>query len=198
MKVQILNETGTEEALLGLSLSFYDHNEPLDYWWTSEKQIKAAKRAVALAHKGGGHNKFLASINIYLYIQAPRCWWSEWDTYKVGVTANSSSTMHTLDKRFTGPNDYEEGTSISSINSFNECLKEYRDPLSIYYKDVTRLKLNLPEGWLQERQICMNYMSLQNVIRQRTGHRLKFWKVFIDSVLEQVEHPEFLINANKI
>ena len=27
---------------------------------------------------------------------------------------------------------------------------------------------------------------------QRTGHRLKLWQVFIDQVLEQVEHPEFL------
>jgi len=196
MKVQVLKETGYEEALLGLSLSFYDHAEPINTWWNQDKKDRAIRRAEALAHKGGGHNKFLASINIYLYIQAPRCWWSEWDTYKVGTTANSSSTMHTLDKRYTFPEDYEEGTSNSAITAFNLSLTEYRDPLSVYYKDVTRLKLNLPEGWLQERQICMNYMSLQNIIRQRTGHRLKFWKVFIDSVLEQVKYPEFLINKN--
>jgi len=198
MKVQILSETGYKEALLGLSLSFYDHNEPLENWWTLEKLEKASRRAIALAHKGGGHNKFIASIGIYLYIQAPRCWWSEWDTYKVGVTANSSSTMHTLDKRYTIHEDYEEGTSRTSVDSFNYCLYEYKDPKSPHYKNITRLKLNLPEGWLQERQVCMNYMSLQNIIRQRSGHRLKLWKVFIDSVLEQVEHPEFLINANKI
>ena len=137
MKVKILKETGLEEALLGLSLSFYDHDEPLEDWWNGNKLWRANRRAVALAHKGGGHNKFLASISIYLYIQAPRCWWSEWDTYKVGVTANSSSTMHTLDKRYTTPEDYETGTSIEAIAAFNQCLFEYKDPESEYYKDIT-------------------------------------------------------------
>ena len=96
MLVKILNECGYEESLLGLSLSFYDHVIPLEEFWTEEKKEKAKKRAAALAFRGGGHNKFLASIFVWLYVQAPRCWWSEYDTYKVATTANSSSTMHTL------------------------------------------------------------------------------------------------------
>jgi hypothetical protein len=192
MLVEVLNESGYDSALLGLSLSFYDHREPITIWWNKEKIAKAEKRAGLLASKGGGHNKFLASIQIWLYVQAPRCFWSEFDTYKVGVTANSSSTMHTLDKRHVVMDDFEEGTSLYMVNTFNFCLDEYRNPESEHYKDITRLKCNLPEGWLQERQICLNYMSLRNIVAQRDKHRLKYWNMFIDSVILQVKYPELL------
>lgn len=198
LKLIKLNECGYDEALLGMSLSFYDHAEPLDKWWDDDKMTRAVRRANALAFKGGGHNKFLESISIHLYIQATRGFWSEFDTYRVGMTKNSSSTMHTLDKRPTDINDYASGTSQLSIDAFNICLLEYKDPESQYYKDITRLKCNLPEGWLQERQISTNYMVLQNILKQREGHRLKYWKQFSESLLEQVDHPELLIrNTNE-
>jgi hypothetical protein len=192
MLVKVLNESGYEDALLGLSLSFYDHKEDLNDWWDMTKFVKAEKRAGLLASKGGGHNKFLASIQVWLYIQAPRCFWSEFDTYKVGVTANSSSTMHTLDKRHVIMDDFEEGTSIFMVNDFNHCLDQYRNPEHEYYKDITRLKCNLPEGWLQERQVCLNYMSLRNIIAQRDKHRLKYWNMLIESVILQLKYPELL------
>jgi len=192
MIVNVLHEEGYYNSLLGLSLSFYDHEENLDTWWDESKIDRAKRRSKALAFRGGGHNKFIASIQVWLYIQAPRCWWSEFDTYKVGVTANSSSTMHTLSKRLTNENDYEVGTSPSVIQAFNDCLLDFNNPEHPEYHNITRLKINLPEGWLQERQICCNYMSLQNIIRQRDGHRLEYWKTFIDSVLDQIKYPELL------
>jgi hypothetical protein len=100
--------------------------------------------------------------------------------------------MHTLSKRTTNVSDYEEGTSLRSIEAFNYCLQDFHDPESNYYHDISTLKVNLPEGWLQERQVCCNYMSLQNIIRQRDGHRLKYWKQFIDAILDQVKYPELL------
>ena len=30
------------------------------------------------------------------------------------------------------------------------------------------------------------------IIAQREGHRLKWWGIFIDEVLSQVQHPEYL------
>jgi hypothetical protein len=192
MYVKVLKEAGYEEALLGLSLSFYDHAEALATWWNDEKKVRAARRAKALALKGGGHNKYLASIQLWLYVQAPRAWWSEFDTYKVGVTTNSSSTMHTLDKRFVTPSDFEKGTCFIAIGAFNDALRDYKDETSAIDKNITSLKMNLPEGWLQERQISLNYMALQNIFKQRRGHRLLFWDDFLNSLLEQVEHPEFL------
>ena len=237
MLVKVLRECGYEEALLGLSLSFYDHKMPLidwelfeeyknypdseplrdsrrtsakDVFWADEKYTKAQKIALLLAHREAKENiardnpdyiraekKFLRSICVWLYIQAPRCWWSEYDTYTIGMTKNSSSTMHTLDKRETESLDYEHGTAELQIRNFNYSLEQYKNPDSCYYKDITRLKLNLPEGWLQERQICTNYAALQNILNQRDGHRLKFWKQHNEDILFQLEHPELIVKDFK-
>lgn len=192
MQVLKLEEAGYEQALKGIALSFYDHATPFEEFWTTERRERTIHRSEALAFKGGGHNKFLASIFTWWLVQAPRCWWSEYDTYKVATTANSASTMHTLSKRVTTPEDYEQGTGDYLVHSFNVCVGDYHDGSSEYYHDVTRLKMNLPEGWLQERQVCINYMTLQNILKQREGHRLKQWGVFMTQVLAQVEHPELL------
>ena len=192
MKILKLEEAGYESALKGLALSFYDHAIPFEEFWTTERREKSAHRLEALAFKGGGHNKALASIFTWFFIQAPRCWWSEYDTYKVATTANSASTMHTLDKREVTMEDFEEGTTYWAVTSFNDCLRDYRNPAKSEYKSISDLKMNLPEGWLQERQICINYMTLQNILSQREGHRLKLWQTFREQVLAQVEHPELI------
>lgn len=47
--------------------------------------------------KGGSeHRKFLRQIMVSVDITAPLYWWSEMDTYSVGVTKNSTSTMHKI------------------------------------------------------------------------------------------------------
>ena len=61
---------------------------------------------MALAQKliraGAEHRKFLRQIFVSVDITAPLYWWSEYDTYKVGTVANSTSTMHTImSKEFT-------------------------------------------------------------------------------------------------
>ena len=192
MQVIKMEEAGYESALKGLALSFYDHAIPFEEFWTPEHRDKSAHRLEALAFKGGGHNKALASIFCWLFIQAPRCWWSEYDTYKVATTANSASTMHTLDKREVTMEDFEEGTTYWARNTLNDTLRDYRNPENRNYKDISFLKMNLPEGWLQERQVCINYMTLQNILKQREGHRLKMWQTFREQVLAQVEHPELI------
>ena len=45
---------------------------------------------------GSPNDKFLRQIFVSVDITAPLYWWKEMDTYKVGTTANSTSTMHTL------------------------------------------------------------------------------------------------------
>jgi hypothetical protein len=215
MFIKVLREAGYDEALMGLSLSFYDHKIPLINWedflilipeeeedkdtffWTDEKLKRAEKRARALAFKGGGHNKFLESIVVWLYIQAPRSFWSEFDTYRTGMTKNSSSTMHTLDKRSVDFDDFEDGTTLESIEAFNKSLDNYKNPLlESTYKNITLLKNNLPEGWLQERQICTNYMTLQNIVRQREGHRLKYWEAFFNALQKQLRCPNLVFKPS--
>ena len=193
MDIKILKEAGYPEALLGLSLSFYDHAIPLEEFWDEAKQVRAMNRSDSLAHKDGGHNKFLESIVVWIFIKATRAFWQEFDTYRAGITKQSSSTMHTLSKREVTIADFEEGTSPVIINAFNQCLRDYKsDTWEVGYKDITRLKENLPEGWLQERVVCTNYKVLRHIYNQRKDHRYKHWRTFCQFLLDNLEFPEFI------
>ena len=49
-----------------------------------------------LIRAGSEHRKFLRQIFVSVDITAPLYWWKEFDTYKIGTVANSTSTMHKL------------------------------------------------------------------------------------------------------
>ena len=171
MKVTVLGEQGYTWALLGLSLS---HNQPV------ENMEEVAGKLLAL---GGSHIKYLESIYVWLDITAPRYWWQQLDTYRVGVTKQSGSTMHTILKRPLELEDFERPIAYATLRRLN---------LLIEMKHFDQLKNDLPEGFLQRRVVKTNYQTLRRMIQQRTGHKLQQWKVFIDAVLGGVEHPELL------
>jgi hypothetical protein len=54
------------------------------------------KLAQQLIKAGSEHRKFMRQIFVSVDITAPIYWWKEFDTYKVGTVANSTSTMHKL------------------------------------------------------------------------------------------------------
>ena len=66
-------------------------NEP--HYEIGENDMSLAQRLIA---GGTEHRKFLRQIMVSVDITAPLYWWKEFDTYKVGTTANSTSTMHKL------------------------------------------------------------------------------------------------------
>lgn len=184
MEVTILKEEGHELALRGMAYSFRDRNEEVNQWWEDKKE-RAYERAPKLAPLGAGHNKFLRQIILWIDIEAPRSFWSEFDTYKVGTVAQSESTMHKLAKRPPIYSDFEQGTSMKTMDCFIEQWDELKG-------DITQLKENLPEGYLQRRLVTMNYENLRNIINQRTNHRYKRWGKFINDIIIQCEYPEYL------
>lgn len=184
MQIQILAEHGHDEALRGMAYSYKDRALDTATWWGAQRD-KAYRRAAILAHRDGGHNKFLESVQVWIDIEASRAWWSELDTYRIGTTKQSESTMHTLAKRAPVMTDFEVGTDPEIVSVFLRVWQEARG-------DINVLKMNLPEGFLQRRLVCTNYKALRNVIWQREGHRLKQWQTFSDAVLEQIKHPEWL------
>ena len=72
-------------------------------WIIGENDMKLMK---ALVKAGSDHGKFLRMINVTVDITAPRFWWTEFDTYRVGVEKNSCSTMHTIHKKPFDRNDF--------------------------------------------------------------------------------------------
>lgn len=181
MQIQLLKECGYDEAVLGFSLSYNS---------TVERTREILPR---YAFGVPGENKFLESIVVWLDIIAPRFWWQEFDTYRVGVTKQSESTMHTLTKRKISTADFEylmDNDIVESLNHDIEMYKECSGENKAQF--FLTIKNKLPEGFLQRRIVCVNYKSLQNIINQRKNHRLEQWKLFCKTILSSVEHPEFL------
>ena len=172
MKIEVLREAGYTEALLGLSLSY---NTQLD---------RMPEVALRLAGMDKGHNKFLESIVVWLDITAPRYFWQQFDTYRVGVTKQSESTMHTAMKRWLTPRDFDGRIHPDALAHLN---------YSIRRKNFDMLKCELPEGFLQRRIVCCNYKSLKHIIGQRHNHRLPEWQIFCQAIQAQVEYKEFLV-----
>lgn len=182
-----MEEAGYESAMLGLSKS---KKQPI------HKMYNLAKK---LAFMDGGHNKFLESMMIWCDVRAPRYWWQEADTYRLS-SKQSESTMHTLvleiknfdidDESLQGPRamylkqNFEPGSICT--DQFNILIQHAKDD------DITAVKKALPEGFLQTRIWRFDYKCFRNMILQRRNHKLPLWPKFIESLREQLLHPEFL------
>lgn len=177
------------EALFGIGLSFgltsdMDRVRTLVHTPMYERLIKVAR---GLAHKQGGHNKFLETIMFTLDVDAPRYWWQEFDTYRVGVTKQSESTMHTMMSRPFRHEDFQHALPDHILESLNMLQGEFvlakekgdEEAMKDYFKT---LKNCLPEGFLQRRVVCINAKTLQNMYMQRKNHRLPEWRYFFDSI----------------
>jgi hypothetical protein len=129
-------------------------------------------------------------------IEAPRGFWQEYDTYRVGITKQSDSTMHTIQKGITTMGDYEPDTDYLIISRFNDILAQVTDGFTkknrLKGNDLQKIKWSLPEGFLQSRVVCVNYKTLRNQIVQRYNHNLIQWQQYIKELYRQLEHPELL------
>uniref|UniRef100_A0A6H1ZN30 Uncharacterized protein n=1 Tax=viral metagenome TaxID=1070528 RepID=A0A6H1ZN30_9ZZZZ len=156
MKIKKLNEHGYAIALQGIALSY---NKP---------DVDLRKIAKKLARRNGGHNKFLESIVVWLDITAPRYFWQQFDSYRVGITKQSESTMHTLLKRELMLEDFEaiDPVILKRVNMYIE------------KKNLEMAKKLLPESFLQRRIVCTNYKTLYTMYMQRRKHKLSEWRRF--------------------
>ena len=144
----------------------------LDDWHTplvlGTKDMELIKRLVA---SGPSHRKFMRQILLSVDIRAPRYWWTQFDTYKVGVTACSESTMHTIMKRPFKCYDFAHLTNSGIVDK----LEEYRSAGMFEY-----VVANLPQSYIQKRHVTMNYEVVRNIREQRKGHKLIEWQEFIN------------------
>ena len=172
MKISILEEAGLKWAMKGLARSF---NQDIS---------KMPIVALNLSPKDLGHNKFLESMVIWLDIEAPRFWWSEFDTYRVGMTKQSDSTMHTLKRQLLTNKNFEYPINENYIAYLNHLIA-CNEPIDI-------IKNALPDGFLQGRTICTNYKVLRNIILQRMNHKLPQWRIFCDYLMNNLQYVEYL------
>lgn len=142
-----------------------------------------------LIRGGAPHRKFLRQIFVSVDITAPLYWWKEFDTYKVGTTANSCSTMHKIHaKEFELADFSTEHLSPLSINT----LKSVIDVMNLERKHYVACKDKdcwwqmiqlLPSSFNQKRTVTMTYENLLNMLEYRRGHKLDEWRMFCDWIL---------------
>ena len=194
----------------GMRYMSNDHHYTANYIGPNDMNL--AQRLIA---GGTEHRKFLRQIMVSVDITAPLYWWKEFDTYKVGTTANSTSTMHKLASTpitldcfetddycgdlvyFTYDGDYLIDYTVNDIkNNIIEDLEQLRQKYNEtkdkrYWKELIRW---LPNGWLQTRTVTMNYENLRSMYHQREYHKLTEWHAFCDWVRTLPYAEELIIN----
>lgn len=156
------------------------------------------KLARSLVKGGSEHRKFMRQIMVSVDITAPRYWWSEFDTYYVGVTKNSCSTMHklksypiTLDMFAIDDNATEDAYLNIMIAHLEGLRQKYNETKDM--KWFRLLKQELPESFLQKRTITLNYENLFSMVHQRDHHRLTEWSVDFINWVKSLPYTEELI-----
>lgn len=181
-----------------------EHNETAVCAYIGPKDMKLMQ---TLIKAGPEHRKFLRQIFVSVDITAPLYIWKEFDTYKIGTVANSTSTMHKLtsapitiecfemdDVEKDLPVFDKETNSIdcttkdmwNTIIDYCESLrKKYLETKNkCYWKELIRI---LPESWLQKRTVTMNYENILSMVHQRKNHKLNEW-----SGVDHPEHTNFI------
>lgn len=196
MYVRVIYEAGYDAALFGLGFSkgVTSQMPAIEFLSASANMLEEYEQmervAQTLAPMNNGHNKFLYQMPVWIDVVAPRYWWQEADQYKFVVT-QSESTMHTIHKQPFTQEMFEDGDVPECIlELLNKWRKDYLETRNFTaWKNIIKFK---PESFLQRRLFYTNYRTLRDIIKQRTGHRLSEWGVFIEEVRKHCEHQELL------
>lgn len=167
-----------------------------------------------LAAAGSEHAKYRRMLPVWVTITAPRYWWTEYDTYKVGTVANSCSTMHKIAAKEFTAEDFSHEHLIDSLDGIwdiaagDECRSAPLDilytvinALNVYREKYLETKDNkywwqmiqlLPQSYNQRRTLTLNYEVLATIYRQRKDHKLAEWNTFCEWI-ETLPYAELIV-----
>ncbi len=144
-----------------------------------ENDLSLASR---LAAAGSDHRKFLRMIFVSVDITAPLYWWKEFDTYKVGTVANSTSTMHKIHAKPFSREDFSCDRLDTKALCVLDALIEYLESERVRFVDDKQDKQAwhnmiqlLPSSYNQMRTVTLNYENLINIYYARRTHKLAEW-----------------------
>lgn len=210
IKVENIDTWGFEHAIRGM-------RNPLNSWARSDSSfgyeaysgefvpdLKIGENDLKLMRQlyvgGQPHRKYLRQIFAVMDITAPLYWWKEFDTYKVGTTANSCSTMHKIAAKEFSIEDFSVehllaentvyfGKTIERLNNARNKFLETKD--KEYWWQMIQL---LPSSYNQRRTVTMTYENVMNMLDYREGHKLDEWREFCE-ILRALPHVEVIRNG---
>lgn len=215
MRIETLEVAGLKPALHGM-------RNPKDSW--SKSDTVGSGTAVCIGNadmslaqtliKGGPcHSKFLRQIIVWADVVAPLYWFTEFDTYKVGVVRNSCSTMHTLLKKLNSIGPALSDLKLCELFEFPvlEPIKRtiQKSWTDMYYlatseyldenEKIRAIKQILPDSFLQRSTIMLSYENIRNMLQWRSSHRLPEWNsVFVKWCHSLPYNEQFLFYENGV
>ena len=152
-----------------------------------------------LSRSGPSHAKFLRYINVTLDITAPRYWWAEMDTYKVGTVRNICSTMHKVQAKEFERADFScehlDEESLAALDTLISVMNRARDRFNNCGRnkdDWWQMIQLLPASLNQKATVQLNYQVLQNIYFTRKDHRLDEWHTFCRWI-EELPYSQLII-----
>ena len=160
-----------------------------------ENDISLASR---LAKAGSDHRKFLRQIFVSMDIVAPLYWWKEFDTYKVGTVANSTSTMHKIQAKQFVREDFSCDKMSDDALAVLDKVIDYLESERVKFLDTKdkqhwhNMIQMLPSSYNQLRTVTMNYEVLINIYYARRHHKLAEWHTLCEEI-EMLPYAKELI-----
>jgi hypothetical protein len=205
IKVENIETFNWESAILGM-------RNPLESWDKSDSKYDLMslnyvefvlgendkKLALQLVKAGSDHRKFMRQIFVSMDITAPLYFYKEFDTYKIGTVANSTSTMHKLSTTpitldcfsFDETENSDTKFVYSRIIDFCEHFrnKYLESKNEKYWRTLIQI---LPSAWNQTRTWTANYEVLRNIYHARKNHKLQEWVEFC-KIIETLPNSELI------
>lgn len=228
LKVENLRTFNWEGALRGM-------RNPMNSWTKSDSTFDENGNIInvgendlrlmkTLFKAGTEHRKYLRQIFVSMDITAPFYLWKDLNTYKIGVTSNSCSTMHKLTSKPITLDDFsidnteliddeedEDSSKVFFLSVVTHC-ETYRQKYLTYKQKAKsnpkkakhynscakrywrKLVQLLPSSYNQKRTITMNYENVFNIIRQRQDHKLSEFHTLCD-VLKTLPYVQELLST---
>jgi hypothetical protein len=203
----------TKTSVMNLENAMRGARNPLNSWAKSDSAYDEDGNYILgendlglgmrLCRSGSDHRKFIRQIFVSVDIQAPLYWWKEFDTYKVGTVANSTSTMHKIQAKSFSRDDFSHDhmseTALRCLDSVIACLEEQRLQFlatkdKSYWYDMIQL---LPSSYNQMRTVTLNYEVLVNIYYARRFHKLDEWHTLCRWIESLPYAKEFILSLDK-
>ena len=203
----------TKTSVMNLEYAIRGARNPMNSWAKSDSAYdedgnyvlgeNAIGLGMRLCRAGSDHRKFIRQIFVCVDILAPLYWWKEFDTYKVGTVANSTSTMHKIQAKSFSRDDFSHDhmseTALRCLDSVIACLEEQRLQFletkeKSYWYDMIQL---LPSSYNQLRTVTLSYEVLTNIYYARRFHKLDEWHTLCAWIESLPYAKEFILSLDE-
>lgn len=203
IKIERFSVMNLENAMRGARNPLNSWNRMDSYYDENHQYILGPNDldlAVRLRRAGSDHRKFLRQVMVSADITAPLYWWKEYDTYKVGTVANSTSTMHKIHSKPFSREDFSTDHMTEPTLAFMDQVIEKLEEIRLRYLEEGKKKEDwydmiqlLPSSYNQMRTCSLNYETLINIYYARKDHKLQEWHSFCDWIASLPYGKELII-----